>query len=581
MRPVTIYLISFLIILITVRCTDRIFKQKQAIVLQPLDSRMVQVEGEIGRRIDITIHNNLAKIDIDNVFLHHFRNKSANPSVRDGFVGIGMLLDALVRFAYYSEDNYLINLKEYVTGELIKTQESDGYLGIFTPDKRMQGWDTHEGGYIIYALTSDYTHFQKQKSLEAAKKYADLLIDQKAAWITGLEDAFLALYRATNEQKYLAYCINDFGLPEFREGSVHHSRHVYGYLERVLMQLKLYQIKPDNHLLYKPHVAVEYLVNMDGIDIIGSSGMWEHMNSTQEGDDSNAETCATAYLIRLMHHLLQIEGNPFYGDIMERSIYNALFAAQSPDGRKLRYFTDYESAKEYYPDDYFCCPNNFRRMIADLPGLLYYQTENGIAVNLYNQSRAALNIKGKRIEIEQATDYPTSGDVSILLHPEQAFEFDVFLRIPLWCKNAQLKINSQPASESVVAGAFYKISKIWKKGDVISLNLPMEWRFVAGRQRQWQKAALMRGPVVYTMSNHINTCLTEERDITINPNSVGPATADDAYRPGGLYCRARTFPENEEIVFTEFIDPTGIKTFFKIGGSDDIRTVDEFVAKHY
>ena len=34
-----------------------------------------------------------------------------------------------------------------------------------------------------------------------------------------------------------------------------------------------------------------------------------------------------------MDSLLRLEGDSLYGDIMERTIYNAMFAAVSPDGR--------------------------------------------------------------------------------------------------------------------------------------------------------------------------------------------------------------------------------------------------------
>jgi DUF1680 family protein len=41
-----------------------------------------------------------------------------------------------------------------------------------------------------------------------------------------------------------------------------------------------------------------------------------------------------------------VADNPYYGDLMERTIFNALFAAQSPDGRQLRYYTPLEGKRE-------------------------------------------------------------------------------------------------------------------------------------------------------------------------------------------------------------------------------------------
>ena len=555
---------------------------KSSAALSPLDHRQVKVEGEIGRRIDITMRNNILKLDVDRVFLAHFRKKSAAPSVRDGFVGAGMLLDALVRFAHYSGDAEMIRMKNRVAEELVKTQEPDGYMGIFTPEKRMQGWDTHEGGYIILALAADHRYFRNERSLQAARKYADLLISKNVPIITGLEDAFLALYRQTDDSKYLDYCIKQFGLAEFRRGN---SRHVYGYLERCLMQVILHQMKPDSRLLYKPHVAVEFLVNFDGMDVIGTSGMWEHMNTTQEGHDCNGETCATAYILWLMHGLLQAEGNSFYGDVMERSLYNALFAAQSPDGRQLRYFTDTESAKEYYPDDYFCCPNNFRRIVSDLPQMIYYQGENGVVVNLYNRSKAEFRLAGTRVAVEQITDYPSSGDVLIRVDPERGRRFDLGLRIPSWCQNATVSVNGESVNGTLRPGAFHTIGRLWKKGDEVRLAMPMDWRIIRGKNQQYRKAALMRGPVVYTMNNADNGFLKEKDEVTVDVSSISGPAPDPYFRPGGLRCiadsRIGKGQAARKLTLTEFIDPGGIKTFFFLSGDENRIMDDEFVTRQY
>jgi uncharacterized protein len=569
-------------VFLAVQCGHRGRDQGAAVILESLDHSQVKVEGEIGRRIDITMRNNILKLDIEGDFLRHFRKKSAEPAVRDGFVGIGMLLDGLVRFSHYSGNAEMIRLKNQVAGELMKTQESDGYLGIFTGEKRMQGWDTHEGAYIILALADDYRFFRNEQSLKAGRKYADLLIAKRVPLVTGLEDAFLALTRETGDKKYLDYCIERFGLAEFRNGN---SRHVYGYLERCLMQVILHQMQPDARLLYKPHVAVEFLVNLDGMDIIGASGMWEHMNTTQEGHDCNGETCATAYILWLMDGLLRAEGNPFYGDIMERSMYNALFAAQSPEGRKLRYFTDVQSAKEYYPDDYFCCPDNFRRIISDLPQMIYYQKKNGITVNLYNQSKAGILLGGTHVNIEQITDYPSSGAVRILVNPEKNLRFDLALRIPLWCKNAAVSVNGESVRDTLVPGTFYVVSRFWKKGDEVRLSLPMEWRIIRGKNQQYRKAALMRGPVVFTMNNVDNDYLTEKSDLTVDVSSISVPATDSSFRPGGLRCFANTAvgngPASRKLIFTEFIDPSGIKTFFLPSGGENLIQDDEFMTRQY
>ncbi len=72
---------------------------------------------------------------------------------------------------------------------------------------------------------------------------------------------------------------------------------------------------------------------------------------------------------------------------MDRTIYNTLFAAQSPDGRRLRYYSPVEGPRVYFEGDTYCCPCNYRRIVAELPQMVYYQQENGVTVNLYTSER--------------------------------------------------------------------------------------------------------------------------------------------------------------------------------------------------
>ncbi|MDX9868745.1 MAG: hypothetical protein RBT78_12570, partial [Kiritimatiellia bacterium] len=57
----------------------------------------VNVGGEIGRRIDITITNNLYKLEVDRDFLEPFRNKTR----RGASIGLGKLIEQATRLAAY------------------------------------------------------------------------------------------------------------------------------------------------------------------------------------------------------------------------------------------------------------------------------------------------------------------------------------------------------------------------------------------------------------------------------------------------------------------------------------------------
>ncbi len=102
---------------------------------------------------------------------------------------------------------------------------------------------------------------------------------------------------------------------------------------------------------------------------------------------------------------------------MERAIYNALFGAQSPDGRKLRYYIPFEGKRVYFDQNCYCCPCNYRRIIAELPQMVFYTMNNKVIyVNLFTPAKATLTVNNTPIEIEQETNYPSDGIVKIKIN---------------------------------------------------------------------------------------------------------------------------------------------------------------------
>jgi len=173
---------------------------------------------------------------------------------------------------------------------------------------------------------------------------------------TGLEEAMLALHEQSGDKKYLDFCINHRKLPDWNVGIIEGrwgnlEGHAYHYLCRCLAQLRLNNIQPDPRLLTRSRETLDFLLKGDGLLIPGLCGYHECWHSNQQGFFKLGETCTTAYLIRWLDALLQVEGDSLYGDVMERAIYNGLFAAQSPDGRRLRYYAPFEGPRIYFDGD--------------------------------------------------------------------------------------------------------------------------------------------------------------------------------------------------------------------------------------
>ncbi|MCP4641098.1 MAG: hypothetical protein GY851_11720 [bacterium] len=584
--------------------------------MTPIALSEVTIAGEIGRRIDSTVNNNLLALDTENVFLAPFRTKN----LEQGYIGLGKLVDATVRFAAYTKDEKVLAWKKRLVAEAIRTQEPDGYIGILVPANRLWGvYDIHEMSYLVLGLTNDYAFFGEQASLAAAKKLADFILTRWSAEpsrypntgkrgnmygvTTGLDGALLTLFEQTRDQRYLDFVTKSelYRLPEWNStikmdepGKPYHmddERHAYIFMALCVAQLQLHDLQPDPRLLQQTQQALDFLTGQDGLLVSGSCSLQEAWHDSQVGSGNVSESCATAYLTRMMDRMLRKTSNPQFGNIMERAVYNALFAAQSPDGRSLRYFCCLEGNRTYYAHDTFCCPNNWRRIMAELPAMIYYRSDDGVAVNLYTQSTAKLDLgAGRSVTIQQETDYPASGRVKIVLTPSEAMEFPLRLRIPGWCPKAKLTVNDEAPIEVSPGAGLFEIRRVWKPADSVTLGMPMPWRLVRGRKSQEGRAALMRGPVVYCIGAASNTEVIGKYqtpgDVILDPASLGTPSADESVRPGGTKVLAKAWPPASEtkdpapldVVLTEFVDPSGVATYFRV--ADLTKAVDDELVAH-
>ncbi len=573
----------------------------------PLD--WVKVGGEIGRRIDITIYNNTMVMDIDGEFLVPFVKKE---NVGGGYIGIDKTIDALVRFAKYTNDPKVIERKDHVVKTLLDAQEKDGYIGLFKKSDRVwKLWDIHEIAYIIYGLLMEYRFFKNESALEGARKAGDYLIqnmspypgripgDGDVCWemgTTGVETAMLCLYEDTKDPKYLDFVKSYMKLDQW-DGPIikgrwgHIQGHAYAHLKRCVAKMQLNRIETNLDLLKPGRKVLDFILKDNGMVIIGTCGQHECWHDTQEGSANLGETCMTAYLIRWWDECLRETNNSKFGDLMERAIYNALFGAQLLDGRRIRYYTPFEGKRVYFDQDCYCCPCNFCRIIAELPQMIYYTKDNSIYINLFTPSKATLTVDNTPIEIEQETNYPSEGVVKVKIN-EIPYEkaFPIAFRVPLWCKEVKARINNGDwMVKNDLTGNIWSIENSWEKGSILEINFDMKMRVIRGTQAQAGRVAIMYGPQVFCVSRKANPQLANKdlRLITIDPKSIEGPFPDDTVRKGGLKFTVKGWDtlnwyplvkyDYENIILTEFPNPDGEMTYLHVINPDDpIIEDDEF-----
>ena len=142
---------------------------------------------------------------------------------------------------------------------------------------------------------------------------------------------------------------------------------------------------------------------------------------------------------------------------------------------------------------------NVARLVASVAGYFYSTSETEVAVHLYGGAETTLPVAGGQLTLKEASNYPWSGDITLTLDPQNCAPFTLSLRIPGWAKGATAAINGQPTPEKTDHG-YLKITRLWAKGDTVTLTLPMPAERLYAHPDVRQDAgrvALRRGPLVY------------------------------------------------------------------------------------
>lgn len=583
-------------------------------VLRPVPLNHCDMGGVIDERIMSLVTNHYMVLDVDKRWLMKFRDRDEAPPYGGGpwrYEGLGKLIDAGALLSEFTGDSAVARRTKHLLEGLRETRDADGYLGFWkpVPDNRQNyvNWTLHEQEYILLGQVRYYLCTGDSNALEDARIMANYIMrtfptsengldakfPAKAICTAGLPEAFLSLYIVTKDDRYLNFAANVrhgnsrheiqcTSLRKWRQGFAERPCHVYVMTARCYAQTELYRLLGDDTLLEMSRKMRNELFakGRGGMLVTGSCSEKEHFTYDQNGAGRIGESCVTAYMMRWAESMMRLDGDFAWGDVLERSMYNALFAALSPDGRSIRYYTPFSGERKYDDhDDGYCCCGNFRRAMAELPRKVCYVTTDGVvAINLYTTFSKLVDVGGTDLKLSCKTDYPNSGNVSIEIGSDSSVA--IAFRVPRWCEGMTVGVNdAQPMSVGRAKNGLFTLRREWKAGDRIRLLMPMPWRLVRGREKQTGCVALMRGPMVFCLGKDQNLELFKVspsfRDVVVDPASIGAPVPDDSIRKGGLKVSAHAWTnmdcagEKVSVVFTEFADPSGREIYFRVPNTDN------------
>lgn len=237
----------------------------------------------------------------------------------------------------------------------------------------------------------------------------------------------------------------------------------------------------------------------------GSGALGESLKTTHASFET---PCGSYGHFKITRYLMRITGDSRYGDSMEKVLYNTILGAKplQPGGFSF-YYSDYNNhgSRVYYPEQWPCCSGTFPQITADYGISSYFHSPDGIYVNLFVPSRVTWRRGAGRIALEQKTDYPYTGDVTIRVSTERPETFAVALRVPEWAgAGTAVSVNGRSAGqpvEPIKPGSFCSVRREWKDGDVIEYSIERPLRVEAVDAQHPNTVALLAGPLTLLAIN--------------------------------------------------------------------------------
>ncbi len=419
--------------------------------------------------------------------------------------------------------------------------------------------ELYDSGHMFEAASAHYLATGERNFLDIALKNADLLVKTfgpgKRHVAPGheiVEMGLVRLYRITGKKDYLdlaKFFIDERGKRQYDKTANDEWKNGMYWQDdepvvdqdaaegHAVRAMYLYSGMADVAALTGDKQYIDAIDriwnNMVGKKIYVQGGIGAVPNGERFGADyelPNAtaynETCAAIGDVFWNQRMFLLHGDSKYIDVLEKVLYNGLISGVGLDGKSFFYtnamqITDgfTHPAMEPTRSGWFecsCCPTNMVRFLPSLPGYIYAQKGNSIYVNLFIAGTANISLNNKNVKITQVNNYPWSGALSLSVEPQSPARFNVLVRIPGWSRakaipsdlysfenkaasNVVIKLNGRPVKYTMQNG-YAVINSQWKKGDKITLNLPMEVKKVIANKAvkvDSNKVALQRGPIMY------------------------------------------------------------------------------------
>lgn len=469
----------------------------------------------------------------------------------DGHIG-GHYLSALSMMYAATGDTAVYNRLNYMLNELHRAQQAVGTGFIGGTPNSLQLWKDIKAGNIraggfdlngkwvpLYNIHKTYAGL-RDAYLYAGSDLARQMLVDFTDWMIditsdlsdeqiqdmlrsehgGLNETFADVAEITGDKKYLELArrfSHKFILdPLIKEEDKLTGMHANTQIPKVIGYKRIAELSQDdknwNHAAEWDHAARFFwntVVNHRSV-CIGGNSVREHFHPSDNftsmlNDVQGPETCNTYNMLRLTKMLYQDSPETNFADYYERALYNHILASQEPEKGGFVYFTPMRPGhyRVYSQPEtsMWCCVGSGLENHTKYGEFIYAHQKDTLYVNLFIPSQ--LTWKEKGVTLTQETRFPDDGKVTLRIDKAPKKGITLKIRQPQWTghsKEYNVKINGKNEASIVEENSNYlTLHRKWKKGDVITFNLPMK---VSLEQIPDKKdyCAFLYGPIVLAAS---------------------------------------------------------------------------------
>ncbi len=388
------------------------------------------------------------------------------------------------------------------------------------PEYKPVGFDSWAHSHLGRALVALYDATRERRVLEAlVKVYADYPIPmgtlELGGEVSGLcnLDPMLETYSFSGDRRILERALKAMAQPEVVQSiqAWQEERLTPGHMvilyENIRLPAVAYPWSGDPRLRQATLGAFQWLDKYHQLPYGVASG---EEFASGVGALRKTETCDIPAMLLAASWMYRVEGRGQWGDRMERAFFNA---GPAPVARDFKTMCYYQSPNRLRSDslpmeqpfcpgppntrftplgcsNVLCCVGALNRVVPNFIINMWAATpDDGLAALLYGPCTVSAGVgAGVRVRIGCLTDYPFRETVRLKVDPESRVSFPLYLRVPGWCRDAQLKINGTKFAAARDEKGFIRIVRNWARGDVVDLRLPMAPRIIRGYETEFPAA---------------------------------------------------------------------------------------------